>query len=228
MAWVSVVSTAGGVLGGDDLSVSIDVGRGALLHVDTPSATRLYRTPGRPAHASWEISVRAGGVLELLPEATIPFAGSRFGQSVRCEVADDGVLAIADVVAAGRVAAGERFGFHSYESRLDVSRPGGALVVRDVLRLTPPGEVARVGLLGGHAAVGTLVVLASGVTPLHFGPLTQEGGVYGGASTLPNGAGAWLRVLAPQTRAAVDACRAAWSRTRQTLLGAPSPPPRRF
>jgi hypothetical protein len=77
-ALVHLHNVSGGILAGDRLSLHIDVGAGAIAQVTSTSATRLYRhragAPDSEQHLS--ISVAEGAVLEYLPDAIIPFAGS--------------------------------------------------------------------------------------------------------------------------------------------------------
>jgi urease accessory protein len=49
-----------------------------------------------------------------------------------------------------------------------------------------------------------------------------------GASELPNGAGAWLRVLAGDVAVAMAAVTAGWHAARRILLGAYPPRSRRY
>lgn len=228
MAWVTMVSTSGGVLQGDGLDVEIAVDGGARLHVDTASATRIYRMPDGSANSRFRLRVESGAFLELLPDPNLPFAGSDFRQETECVVGEGGVLALAEIVGPGRQASGECFRYRSFESRTDVLRPDGRRVFRDVLRLRPDEGVDRLGMLGGHQALGTLFVVAPGAGPELFGAVSERPGVYAGASRLPGEAGAWLRVLAPDTGPAVATVREAWSAARQRLLGAPLPQLRRY
>jgi urease accessory protein len=47
--------------------------------------------------------------------------------------------------------------------------------------------------------------------------------VSGGASELPNGAGAWARVLGESSAAVSAALHAAWDEARRAVLGVPAP-----
>jgi urease accessory protein len=232
MAFVIVASTGGGVLRGDRLELSVEVDAGARLHLDTSSATRLYRMPGGDAASDVRLKVGPGACLELVPDPYLPYAGARFRQETRAVVHETGVLLLGEVVAAGRAARGEELRYERFESALDVRRPSGELLYRDACRLVPGDGVDAPGLLGPRRpVVGTLHVVAAG-----FGPdplaaaLEAEGleGAYWGASELPNGAGAWLRVLAPDVAIAATAVGAGWRAARRALLGCEPPRSRRY
>ena len=89
-ALVHLHNVSGGILAGDRLSLQIAVGAGAVAQVTSTGATRLYRhrsgSPDSEQHVS--ISVGEGAVLEYLPDALIPFAGSRHVQRTTATLAD--------------------------------------------------------------------------------------------------------------------------------------------
>lgn len=230
LAYVTVTSPAGGVLGGDRLEVAVHVGPAARLHVSTPSATRLYRMPTVGAELRTQLCVEAGAYLEYLPDPYIPFAGSRFTSRTTVEIADDATLLLWEIVAPGRAARGEILRFDRFESVLEIGRPGEGALAVDAVILDSRERLEAPGLLGGFAAVGTLTVVRRG-----FGPDAIRGALealdpartMAGASSLPADSGAWLRVLAPDTRSVSEALRTAFEAVRRDLLGAPSPPDRR-
>lgn len=198
LASVILASPSGGILQGDRLSIDIRVGTGAALRVLNQSATRLYRAPEGEAQQDVRLEVDAGGFLEYLPEPIIPFAGSRFSVRTTCVVAEGGTLVAWEVVGAGRVARGEILAFDRYESSVEVERPDGTLLASDAVALDRAEPMQAIGALGRHRAMGMLIVVRSGLDPGHLRMAAGEvhdPSISLGASSLPNGAGAWLRVL---------------------------------
>jgi urease accessory protein len=125
---VHLHNVSGGVLSGDDLSLKIDVGPGAAAQVTTTGATRLYRHRHGLADSRQqvEIHVSEGALLEYLPDALIPFAGSRHSQRTSISLADRAILLWWEILAPGRQAMGETFKFDSLRLRTEVhscSRP---------------------------------------------------------------------------------------------------------
>ena len=102
MALATIVSPSGGVLQGDRLEIDVRVGGGARLHLDTPSATRLYRMPDGRAEQRVSLG-RRGRWLPGVPARilTIPFAGADFASRTRAEVAEAATLILAEVVTRG-------------------------------------------------------------------------------------------------------------------------------
>ena len=111
---------SGGVLGGDLLEMSVEVGAGASAQITTTGATRLYRhRPEAPAAVQVN-RVRVGpeALLEFLPDELIPFAGSRYRQETSVELANGAGLFWWETIAAGRAARGELFADESLNFKL--------------------------------------------------------------------------------------------------------------
>ena len=231
MAYATVVSASGGVLQGDRLEIGAVVEAGAQLHLDTPSAMRLYRMPGGRAEQHVELTVEDDGYLEYLPEPAIPFAGSDFRARIECIVGEEATLILAEAVTAGRAARGEVHQFAHFESSVEIARPGGPALALDTTSLDPADGLSSPGRLGVHAAVGTLYVIRSGFGAdalREAAASVAEPGTLAGASQLPNGLGAWLKVLGPDGPAVAAMLAAATAATHREILGSAPPASRRL
>jgi urease accessory protein len=230
MAYATIVSPSGGVLQGDRLQIAVKVDGGARLHLDTPSATRLYRMPEARAEQQLELMVEGDGYLEYLPDPAIPFAGADFAGRTQARLAENATLILAEAVTAGRAARGEVHRFRRYESMVEIGRPDGPMLARDATILDPVDGLAAPGRLGGHAATGTLYVVRSGFDPqvLRDGAAKAEvPGTQTGASALPGGLGAWLKVLGPDGPSVTAVLAVAAAAAHQAILGTPPPTSRR-
>jgi urease accessory protein len=230
LASITIVSPSGGVLQGDVLETTIHVGTGARLHVGTQSSTRIYRAPDLPARMVTTLDIGPSAYLECLPDPAIPYAGSRFEARTTCHVARDATMILSDAMTAGRIARGEVFGMERFESRVEIRWTGGDLIASDAIVLGNDEPIARLGRLGRHRAVGTLYVIHPGfgaeilrdAVAIVDGPMSEIG-----ASDLPDGAGAWLRVLAAEGRGVSAVLRAGWAAARRHILGVEPGPDRR-
>ena len=81
-AYTMLVNPSGGLVGGDRLSLTASIGPDAHVLFSTPSANRIYRTTGPEAAQDIAIHIDSNARVEWLPDVTIPFAGSRFRQSI--------------------------------------------------------------------------------------------------------------------------------------------------
>ena len=152
-AWVYVSSYGGGLVGGDQVSLSLRVGPDAAAFVSSQASTKIYRSHA-PASMHLDATVAAGGQLVLWPDPIVCFAGSTFRQRQRIELADGAGLVLVDALSSGRRASGERWRFDEYSSELSIVCDG-RLVLRDALRLAAAdGDIAvRMGRFDVIASV---------------------------------------------------------------------------
>jgi urease accessory protein len=231
MAFLTIASPGGGVLQGDRLEIDVSIEAGGQLHAGTTSSTRIYSMPRGQAEASTSFSVARSAYAEYVPDPFIPYAGSRFAGRAQHVVAEGGALLLAEVVGPGRQARGESLAYDFFHSETEVRRPDGTLLFRDTTRLSPEEDLTSPGLLAGWRAIGTLYAISGGLDASVFDSAVKrcEGlGMWAGCSDLPNRAGGWFRVLAPDAPAAHGAVQGAWAAARVETLGFGPPAPRRF
>lgn len=149
-ALVHLHNVSGGVLGGDRLDLNVQVGAGARVQITTTGATRVYRCrPGMPpAEQHTTVRVERDGLLEYLPDPLIPFAGSRYRQQTRIELADGAGLFWWEAVAPGRDASGEVFAYDLLEIIFELSaadRPVAIERMRLEPHVHPLSSPARLG-----------------------------------------------------------------------------------
>ena len=84
-ALVHLHNVSGGLLGGDQLKMTLEIGESAHVQITTTGATRVYRSRAGAGAATQRIDVSVGqnACLEYLPDPIIPFADSRFAQHTR-------------------------------------------------------------------------------------------------------------------------------------------------
>ena len=118
-----VHNVSGGIFDSDSLDWRIDVAPGAQAQVTSTGATRVYRsrTPLSIASQRAALTVGENAYLEYLPDQLIPFAGARFDQSMRVELAPGASLILWDRIAPGREASGELFRYESLASAFELT-----------------------------------------------------------------------------------------------------------
>jgi urease accessory protein len=151
-AWVYASSYGGGLVGGDTLRVTVNIGAGASAFVSSQASTKIYRSRDRTS-AELTATVSAGGHLVLWPDPVVCYAGSTFHQAQCVDLHEDASLILVDTMTSGRRASGERWQFVEYANRITV-RQDGRLVLFDSTRLS--------GVEGNLAArMGRFDVLSS-------------------------------------------------------------------
>jgi urease accessory protein len=134
-AWVYAATYGGGLVGGDSVSMRVEVRAGASALVATQASTKVYRSD-RGATQRLHARVDDDSLLVLLPDPVTCFAGSRYTQEQHVHLEPAANLVLVDWLTAGRVGFGERWQFDEYRSQLRVWR-GARLVLHDGLSLLP-------------------------------------------------------------------------------------------
>ncbi len=119
-----LVTTSGGLVGGDRLDVSVAVGDGAEAMAFGQAAEKVYRSTGRTSHIAVELTVGSGGWLEWLPQETILFEGARLERRTRIAIAPGGRALAGEILVFGRIAGGERFSRGLLHDAWEIRRDG--------------------------------------------------------------------------------------------------------
>lgn len=156
---VYLVGGAAGPLGGDDLTLTIEVGDGAALRVRTAAASvALPGATGAESVLRVHATVGAGARLEYLPEPVVIADGARHRGELRVSLAADATLLAREEVILGRH--GERGG--ECVTRILVDLDGTPLLRQEVaVNGTDPTGLGP-AVLAGHRAFGSLVIVGNG------------------------------------------------------------------
>src|SRR5579883_112706 len=189
LAAATLLTTSGGLAGGDRLSLSIRAEAGAAGSVTTAAAEKIYRSLGPPVTMTVTLAVAQGGRLDYLPQETILFDGAKLRRRIDALLAPDGCLLASEMVVFGRAARGERFTRGLLHDAWRI-RIGGRLVWADALRLE--GDIAarldEPAAFGGAAALAlALYVGADGAQHLPLARSLADAEGCHGSTTLVNG-----------------------------------------
>lgn len=160
-----VLHNAGGIVGGDQLAIDVEVGPGASAVVTSASAGKIYRSRGTEAHQFTRMKLGSDACLEWLPQETIAFEGSRYRQDLLIELMPGAIWLGWEVIRFGRSARGERFLHGEWRSTTEVWQQGKPLWID---RQHLPGSLASWRSLHGLAeapVIGSMVLLGTSVLP---------------------------------------------------------------
>jgi urease accessory protein len=229
---VYVVHPPGGVVGGDELRIDVQVDPGAHALITTPAATKFYRCANRASAQTQELRA-AGATLEWLPQENIFYRGADARTATRVFIDAASKFIGWEIACLGLPARGELFDAGKLHLDLELWRGvsncdnemRNVPIFIDRLRLAGEARAreARWGL-GGHTAVGTL--LATPATEIHRDRVRElcEGHPHAAVS-LVDGALA-LRALAAQAESIRKLFIDAWHSLRPAVIGREAVPPR--
>ena len=229
-ASVYLQSCSGGLFQGERLGLAIAAGEGAQVHLTTAASTIVHTMDDGHAEQNLRIAAAEGTLVEYLPDPLILFPSARLDTRLVIRAAESATVIAGDsFLLHDPRAGGDPFDWLRSETRIE-DETGRALAV-DRFRAEGPVVLAnRPGVNGGFDVQGTLLVVhrtnpQAALAALRSA-LRESVDAYAGASLLPGGSGAWLRVLARDAIALRAIMREAWSAVRLMATGS-SPGPRR-
>lgn len=239
-ALVHTHNLSGGVLGGDQLSISATLGPHAAVQLTSTSATRIYRNSAETPAATQTntFHVGEGGLLEYLPDPLIPFAGSRYRQHTHIELAPHAGLFWWETITPGREARGEVFDYEQLHLAAEITTQGKPLTI-ERLKIEPqqrsPSSLTR---LGAYPYFSSFYICKVGLEAGRWLPmeqqlstlaqeLSQPGAISWGVSTLV-AHGLLVRAVSRQGRAITTGLLAFWRAAKLALYGQEAIPPRKI
>jgi urease accessory protein len=239
-ALVHLNNVSGGVLAGDRLGLDVEVQAGAAAQITTTGATRLYRHRAGAADSEQRAKflVGDGALLEYLPDAVIPYAGSRHMQRTEIRLGRESTLFWWEVLAPGRLAAGERFAFERLGVHTEVYA-GARPVLRENYLLEPgKKQLAATARMFAYSHTTSLCVVQEGRPPVFWRLLedhlneiarwrTRHGHMVWGASMLASD-GVIVRGLSMSGCFLHETLVQFWRTARLATIGKDAVPPRKI
>lgn len=224
----ALVTTSGGLVAGDCLSVAVDAGPNTALTVIPQAAEKVYRSAGADCAIDVSLAAAEGAALEWLPQETILFEGARLRRETVVTVGAGARVLAGEMLVLGRIARGERMTRGLVRDSWEIRRDRH-LVWADALHLD--GDVgaltAAAAGLGGASAVG-MAVYAGDDADAHLdtarSALAGDDGLCS-AATVVNGV-LVARFLADRPADLRTAYGRFWGAMRSAVFGRPEALPR--
>jgi urease accessory protein len=227
-----LVHPPGGLVGGDTLDITVNVGPGAHGLVTTPGATRFYRSEGEPAVQRSQLTLAEGARLEWLPAEALCYDQCLAHNHLAFTLAPGAEIMGWDITALGLPHAGKPFERGSLQQHLAL--PG---VWLERARIDAADKRLLDGPLGlaGQRCMATLFfasgdklararreqVLDAARAVIDAHDLRTMAG-----ATSPNPQVVVVRALAPVVEPAMDLMKQVWARWRSACWALPAVPPR--
>jgi len=201
MAHVFVLSPSGGVLQGDRYRTDIELKNGAISHITTQGATRMYKMNSNYATQMINLNVGKNCYLEFLPEQLIPYKNSRYYQKATFKIDDSATLVYSETIVPGRVAMGELFDYDVCCLKTLCYDDKQKMKFHDNCILEPKKQrMNSLGIFGNKTVHSMMYVVTKQecIEELYdtINQLFKDNDeIIGGASILPNNSGLSVRIL---------------------------------
>ena len=201
MAHLFVLSPSGGVLQGDRYRTDIELKNGAMSHITTQGATRIYKMNSNYATQMINLNVGKDCYLEFLPEQLIPYKNSRYYQKATFKVDDSATLVYSETIVPGRVAMGELFDYDVCCLKTLCYDDKQEMKFHDNCILEPKKQTMNsLGIFGNKTVLSMMYVVTKKECVEELYEIINQifkdnDEIIGGTSILPNNSGLSVRVL---------------------------------
>jgi urease accessory protein len=135
--WACLSSFGGGLVAGDKITLTLNLGNRARCFLSTQAATKVYRSPNAlTCGHNLRAGLGSGSLLVFAPDPVQAFRGSHYRQRQEFSLARDSGLVLVDWLCSGRAECGERWAFQHFESRNEIVL-SDSRVLLDSLLLDP-------------------------------------------------------------------------------------------
>jgi len=201
MAHLFILSPSGGVLQGDRYRTDIELKNGAMSHITTQGATRIYKMNSNYATQMINLNVGKDCYLEFLPEQLIPYKNSRYYQKATFKVDDSATLVYSETIVPGRVAMGELFDYDVCCLKTLCYDDKQEMKFHDNCILEPKKQTMNsLGIFGNKTVLSMMYVVTKKECVEELYEIINQifkdnDEIIGGASILPNNSGLSVRIL---------------------------------
>lgn len=206
-AYCYLINTSPGLLAGDKLDLSLQLGSNTSLYLTDQAATKVHPMPeiNIKARVNYQITVDAGSSLELVPEPVILYTDAVLEQKTVIKLHPTARLFLSEIILPGRLAKGEYYNFNYYFNRLKVTDLQEKLLFTDVMRLAGKQNqfkndriFASLPIMGNAIAILPNIDLQLLTTQLKLKLISQQN-IAVATTILPTNNGILIRALSNKT-----------------------------
>jgi len=159
-----ILHTAGGVVGGDQLSSNFHLQPNAKALITSAAASKIYRSSRLESQQNIDIKLEPGANLEWLPQETIVFDGAIYQQNLRVELAPKASILLWEITRFGRTARGEKFLSGKWRSHTEIWQQNRPLWIDRQLLIGGDKMLESPHGLAGKPVVATLTLVGEPIT----------------------------------------------------------------
>jgi urease accessory protein len=155
-----IVHPPGGVAGGDQLTLNVNLVQRAHVLLTTPGAGKWYKANGSVASQHLAFEIKDDACYEWLPQENILFNGSKVRFSAQVNLSRNAKYAGWDIMCFGRQAQGERWDSGELQQSMIIRREGKLIWNEHVFLDQETPLLQSIIGLGGNAVNATFVIAA--------------------------------------------------------------------
>ncbi|WP_211746208.1 urease accessory protein UreD [Paenibacillus sp. Marseille-Q4541] len=158
-----ILNPGGGYLDGDRYQMKISLREQSRLTLTTQSATKIYKTPNKPAYQETEITLKKGSYLEYITDPLIGYQDARYIQKTVIRMEKGATFLYSDIVTSGWSPDGAQFSYDLLQLISEIYIDD-ELVVFDHFKLNPSSQtIDSLGFMEGFTHLGSMIVVGDQV-----------------------------------------------------------------
>jgi urease accessory protein len=219
-----IVHPPGGVVGGDELTITTNVHDNAHAFLTTPGAAKWYKANGKVSHQHVHLHIADNATLEWLPQETIFFDTAHVRLENTVTLGKNASYIGWEMLCFGRTASGETFNSGRIEQRTSIRREG-KLVWFEQGTLSPEdGSMTNALSLAGKTVCATLIAVGKQLPASVISALREEQQGMFGVTQMKSVL--VVRYLGESSEIARQVMQRAWALIRPALIGKEAVVPR--
>ncbi|PSJ17915.1 urease accessory protein UreD [Nitrosomonas supralitoralis] len=155
---VVIIHPPGGVVGGDQLAITAQVGASANAQITTPGAAKWYKANGHTSQQKIRINVSKGGALEWVPQETIFYNNANVEIDHQVTLEEDALYVGCEILCFGRTAFGETFNSGQIKQRTRILRNGKMIWLEQIRLQGESSAMSGALTLSGKTVCATLIL----------------------------------------------------------------------
>ena len=148
----------GGLVGGDQLTLNVNLNTQSHVLITTPGAAKFYRSAGPVAAQTQIFNVRNKSLLEWMPQETIVFDQSNAAINTEINLEENSKFIGWEIICLGRAASGEKFTTGNLQQKLQLSINNKPAFIERALFQGKSELLSAPWGLANQPTVGTMII----------------------------------------------------------------------
>lgn len=152
-----ILHTAGGIVGGDMLSIDVELTSQSKALITTVAATKVYGSNGDTAKQRVNLKIAPQATMEWFPQESIIFKGALYEQTLLVDLAEGAHFLGWEITRFGRTARGEKFLSGCWRSHTEIWQGGKPVVIDPQKILGCEDSCDQYNALAGQPILGSFI-----------------------------------------------------------------------